>query len=188
MVEAVQSVWCLRFGYPTRGFWADNGNEFQNAEMFEFMSKLGLKIEFGPTYSPWSNGINERNHYSADIVVRKAQETDRRMSLQKAVELASWTHNTNVNFLGYEPMRLVTGKSVNIPGVTVGNDATDSLFDSEIVQKIMERHQEFIAKFREHEYADKIKRAAKCRSNVMNNIFYSEGDEVFFQENRIKSL
>ena len=187
VVEAVQSVWCLRFGYPSRGFWADNGNEFQNKDMSEFMSKLGLKIEFGPTYSPWSNGINERNHYSADIIVKKAQETDKNLSLQKAVDLASWTHNTNVNLHGYEPMRLVTGKSVNVPGVTTGNEATDSLYDSEIVQKIMERHQEFIQKFREKEYSSKIKRAANCRSSVMHNLFYNEGDEVFFQEKDKKS-
>ena len=37
VVEAVQSVWCLRFGYPSTGFWADNGKEFQNKEMSEFM-------------------------------------------------------------------------------------------------------------------------------------------------------
>ena len=187
VVEAIQTIWCLRFGYPSRGFWADNGAEFQNKESLELMSKLGLKIEFGPTYSPWSNGINERNHYSADIVVRKAQETDKNLSLQKAVDLASWTHNTNVSILGYEPMRLVTGKSVNIPGVTVGTEATDCLFDSEAVQKIMERHHTFIKKFREHEYSDKIKKAAQSRSSVMNNIFYKEGDEVFFQEKDKKS-
>ena len=146
------------------------------------MSKFGLQIEFGPTYSPWSNGINERNHYSADIVVKKVQETDRKLTLQKAVDLAAWTHNTNVNVLGYEPMRLVTGKSVNIPGVTVGNDATDSLFDSEAVQKIMERHHDFIKKFREVEYSEKIKKAASVRTGVMNNRFYEEGDEVFYQE------
>ena len=71
VMEAVHSIWCLRFGYPSQGFWADNGKEFQNKDMVELMSKIGLKIEFGPTYSPWSNGINERNHYSADIVVSK---------------------------------------------------------------------------------------------------------------------
>ena len=35
------------------------------------MSILGIKIEFSPSYSPWSNGLNERNHYSADRIVRK---------------------------------------------------------------------------------------------------------------------
>ena len=109
------------------------------------------------------------------------------MPLQKAVELAAWTHNTNVNFLGYEPMRLVTGTSVGIPGLTVGNEATDSLFDSEAEQQIMERHHDFIRRFREHEHSDKIKKAAKFRSSKMNDRFYEEGDEMFFQEKDKKS-
>ena len=71
-------------------------------------------------------------------IVRKVLESNNKISLQKAVDLAAWTHNTNVNILGYEPMRLVTGKSVNLPGITTGNDATDSMFDSEAIQKIME--------------------------------------------------
>ena len=54
------------------------------------------------------NDINEHNHYSADIVVCKAQETNKKLSLQKAVELTAWMHNTNVSFLGYLPIRLVT--------------------------------------------------------------------------------
>ena len=64
---------------------------------------MGLKIEFGAPYSPWSNGINERNHYSADFVVRKVLETNNKLSLQKAVDLAAWTHNTNVSILGMNP-------------------------------------------------------------------------------------
>ena len=81
-----------------------------------------------------------------------------------------------MNVLGYEPMKLVTGKSMNIPGGTVGNNATDSSFDSEAVQKIMERHQDLNKRFREIDYSEKIK---KCRSGVMNNRFYKEGEEVF---------
>ena len=37
-------------------------------------------------------------------------------------------------------------------------------------------------RFREHEYGDKIKRAGNIRSNEINNRYYVEGDEVFFQE------
>ena len=43
----------------------------------------------------------------------------------------------------------------------------------------MERHQDLIKRFREIEYSEKIKKAAKCRSGVMNNRFYKEGEEVF---------
>ena len=51
------------------------------------MSKFGMKIEFSPLYSPWSNGINERIHYSANIVVRKLMDEDKKMLLIDAVEL-----------------------------------------------------------------------------------------------------
>ena len=102
IIDALSEVWSLRFGYPTRGFWADNGSEFQNKETVELMSKLNLKIEFGPAYSPWSNGMNERNHYSADVVVREVMEADKKITLQKAVNHAAWTHNTNVNVLEYD--------------------------------------------------------------------------------------
>ena len=61
-------------------------------------------------------------------------------------------------------------KSVSIPGVTVGNDATESLFDSEAVRKIMERHHDFFKKFREVEYSEKIKKADSARFFIKKRI------------------
>ena len=55
------------------------------------------------------------------------------------VKIASWIHNTNVNKLGYTPLQLVTGKSCNLPGLTMGNVASESVSDIEAVQKVMER-------------------------------------------------
>ena len=71
ILETLEMEWCNRFGYRLVEFNADNGGEFRNYKMEEFVSKLGIKIEFSPSYSPWSNGLNERNHYSADRIVRK---------------------------------------------------------------------------------------------------------------------
>ena len=68
-------------GFPTIGFWSDNGGEFRNTKMEEFINKLGLTIEFTPAYSPWSNGANERNHYSCDVIVRKILEEDKKVVL-----------------------------------------------------------------------------------------------------------
>ena len=92
--------------------------------MEEFVSKLGIKIEFSLSYSPWSNGLNERNHYSADIVVKKLMDEDNKMVLSEAVEMAAWTHNTNVMVSSYTPLQLMTGKSVTYPGISQGNEAT----------------------------------------------------------------
>ena len=76
IIKGIHEAWCLDVGYPTIGFWADNGGEFRNMKMEEFVSKLGIKIDFTPAYSPWSNGVNERNHYSCDIIVKKVMEDD----------------------------------------------------------------------------------------------------------------
>ena len=82
IMEKLEMEWCLRFGYPSVGFYADNGGEFRNYKMEEFVNKLGIKIEFSPSYSPWSNGLNERNHYSADSIVRKLMDKNKEILLE----------------------------------------------------------------------------------------------------------
>ena len=48
ILKRLELEWCMKFGYPSVGFYADNGGEFRNYKMEEFVSKLGMKIEFGP--------------------------------------------------------------------------------------------------------------------------------------------
>ena len=160
VVDALNEAWNWRVGFPSRGFWADNGGEFKNGEMEEFASKAGFSIRFGPAYSPWSNRMNERNHYSSDVVVKKIMEVDKKISLEQAVEMAAWTHNTNVNRLGFDPLSLVTGKAVVFPGVSAGDIATESLYDSEAVKRMIERHVLMTKRFREAEYENKLEKAS----------------------------
>ena len=104
--------WNLNVGFPSIGFFADNSGEFANLKMDKLTSKLGLTIKFGPAYSPWSNGVNERNHASADLTIRKLMEDRKTPLTDSLVKAASWTHNTSVNKLGFSPLQLVTGKAV----------------------------------------------------------------------------
>ena len=82
--------------------------------MEKFVNKLGIKIQFTPAFSPWSNGVNERNHYNCDVIVRKIMDEDKKIILEEAVDVASWTQNTNLNILGFQPLQLVTHKNVMI--------------------------------------------------------------------------
>ena len=50
--------------------------------MDEYATKAGFSINFGPVYSPWSNGLNERNHYSADVVVNKIMEENKKIGIE----------------------------------------------------------------------------------------------------------
>ena len=88
ILKRLELEWCMKFGYPSVGFYGDNGGEFRNYKMEEFVSKLGMKIEFSPSYSPWSNGLNERNHYSADRIVRKLIDEESEITLEEAVARA----------------------------------------------------------------------------------------------------
>ena len=80
IIQAIMDSWCMSVGFPSHGFFADNGGEFSNIKLDELTSKLGLTVKFGPAYSPWSNGLNERNHTSADITNKKLLE-DKKVQL-----------------------------------------------------------------------------------------------------------
>ena len=84
-------------GIPSQGFWSDNGKEFQNNTMLDLVDKFGLSLKFGPSYSPWAKGINERNHGIADKIMQKLMESDKSLTYDQAVKVAAWGHNTNVN-------------------------------------------------------------------------------------------
>merc|ERR1712237_112131 len=161
IIKALHNAWCMDIGFPTTGWWCDNGGEFRNAKMEEFVNKSGLTINFTPSYSPWSNGINERNHYSCDVIVKKIMEEDKKVTLQEAVSMASWTHNTNQNTPWCSPLQLVTGKSIVLPGLSNGNLATESLYDNEAIRRIMERHHEVLKEYRRIEFTKKLEKGKR---------------------------
>ena len=60
--------------------------KFKNYKIDEYTNKLGLAIEIGPVYSPWSNSSNERNHYSTAVIAKKIMQEERKATLQEAVD------------------------------------------------------------------------------------------------------
>ena len=74
VIDAINTAWNCYVGYPSIGYFADNGREFANIKLDELTSEHSRTLKFGPSYSPWSNGINEWNHASADIMIRKMME------------------------------------------------------------------------------------------------------------------
>ena len=52
IISALTDTWYKNLGFPTNGFFADNGGEFANVKLNELTSKLGLTVKFGPAFSP----------------------------------------------------------------------------------------------------------------------------------------
>merc|ERR1712030_13939 len=163
VINALHQGWCMEVGFPTVGWWSDNGGEFRNSKMEEYVAKMGLTINFTPSYSPWSNGINKRNHYSCDVIVKKIQEENKKVTLQEVVSMAAWTHNTN------------------------GNMVTESLYDDETVRVIMERHNEILKDFRQVEFTKKLEKARATRAKGYEDITLEVGDLVLYQGGGKKS-
>ena len=108
-------------------------------------------------------------------------EEDKNLKLQTAVNIASWTHNRNVNVLEYSPLQLVTGKSIVLLGLNHGNVVTESEYDDEAVRKIMERHYGMMKEFRELEFSMKLKKAREAISKGYENTPMKNRDIVYYQ-------
>ena len=63
------------------------------------------------------------------------------------VKATAWTQNTSINKLGHFPLQLDTGKSLALPGLTIGNESTESMTDCEAVHRTMENLNRTVSKF-----------------------------------------
>ena len=104
-------------------------------------------VKFWPAFSPWSNGINERNYATADLTVKKRMEEKRVPFSDSLIKAAAWTHNTSVNKCGFSRLQLVTGKAAMIPGLTTRKVASESMIDAEAVQRTMVNLTNVISEF-----------------------------------------
>ena len=54
-------------GPPSKHFFADHGLEFINSEVIPLCETNGIRLVNTSSYSPWSNGLNERNHSTESL-------------------------------------------------------------------------------------------------------------------------
>ena len=104
IIDSLNTVWNYNVGYSSVGYFGDNEGEFANIKLDELTSKIGLMVKFGPVYSPWSNGINERNPASTDITIQILMEDKKTLLTDALVKMVAWTHNTSVNIQGCSPL------------------------------------------------------------------------------------
>ena len=62
-----------------------------------------------PSYAPWANGGNERNHYTCDRTVFKLREEDPKISLEDAVHKACFWKNAEIKKSWFSSQQLIYG-------------------------------------------------------------------------------
>ena len=109
------------------------------------------------------------------------------ITLEETVASAAWTHNTNVMISRYNPLMLMTGKSVVYPRVLKENIASVSMYDDEGVRKVMENHFEVGRKSRKLEFGAKLDKAMSTRMKGFENMIIQKDDKAFYPTNNEKA-
>ena len=184
IIKALSKRWIREGpGIPSKGLFMDNGGEFKNSKLIEVASKLGLSLNFTAAHSPWSNGKNERNHFTCDQTIHKLLEENPRVSLEEAVSHAVEAKNLQITKSGFSPRQLMYGKQGIIPGISEGNPVSmDMAVESDSFRN------EFVTRQRAEEIYRRIdsnERLQKCISQRIqgySDAKYKEGDIVLFKE------
>ena len=171
-------------GIPSRGIFADNGGEFKNPKMKEAASKYGISLYLTAAHSPWSNGKNERNHYTCDIIVDKLLEEDPTISLEEALSHAVEAKNLIINRTGFSPRQLMFGKQGVVPGISDGNPASmEVVTESESFRKELINRQKAEELYRKIDISERLQKCLAQKTYGYSDNKYYEGDKVLFKEN-----
>ena len=170
-------------GIPKAGIFSDRGGEFRNPAMKEMTAKYGIKLNITAGFSPWSNGKNERNHYSCDRTVVKLMEDDKNLNLEEAVSHAVHAHNLQVKKSGFSPNQLMFGHQSVIPGVSDGNPPSmEPIIESEVFRREFVNRHRAEETYRSVDANERLQKILKQQTYGYLDTQYNVGDSVYFKE------
>ena len=131
--------------------------------------------------SPWMNGSCERAHATVDKMVEKILLDEPKIGLQKAVDLACFVKNTEINKTGFSPLQLFCGKSPSFPGLSDCSPSSIELEGNNEYIKILRRMDEVRVSARQIDCNQRMKLALKSKVNPSCEKSYNYGDRVHFK-------
>ena len=145
----------------------DLGGEMTNEELMDVASKLDIQMTTTAAYSPHQNGVNERNHHTVDLMMKKMLDSDAAMAPDDALFWSVNAKNSLENYSGFSPYQLVFASNPKFPSVTqCGPPGYENRTVSEIFAKDMNAlhraRQEFVKA--ELQYSeDSFERKSVCQ-------------------------
>lgn len=180
IIEKVISNWICIYGSP-KVILSDNGGEFNNEEFREMAEMFGIEVKTTAAYSPWSNGLVERQNAVLTNMINKIRNSEN-ISIEAAVNWAVYAKNSLQNVFGYSPFQLVFGKNPTTPSTMTDKlPALSSATSSEIVANNLNALNSARKSFIAAEADSKLKKA--LRKNVYNTEqnHFENGDKVFYK-------
>ena len=181
IVDSIIKIWLSIFG-SANTFLMDNGGEFANDTMRELGNQYGITIKHTAAYAPWANGINERNHYTIDMMMDKMLEDNPNLSEETALLYATSIRNSSMFVNGYTPAQLVLGKNPRLPSIS--NDMLPAL-SGNTSSKLISDHLNNLASARKtfsiSEISSKLKKALAKPIRSYCDVFFEQGDHVYYK-------
>ena len=184
VVKAFTMEWIAAGMGPPGKILVDNGGEFANNELNDLSEQLNFEVCVTSAYSPWSNGLCERNHAVIDKSVLKMMYEG--FPLKIALVWSINAKNTLYNVSGFSPVQIVTGQTPNFPGVSYNllpaNEEADVSSD---VQRNLNAMYLSRKAYLEAENSERVKRALRRPLRDINQDF-TIGDVVFYKRPNIE--
>jgi hypothetical protein len=194
ILAALERAWIIGRGagpgLPEKYFFSDNGGEFVIETLKNYLQQAGIRIKTTGSFSPQQNGVNERNHSSADILVTKFRAEYPKMSLQEAVHRAAYARNCDISATrGFSAFQMVYGRNPGILGLsecTTGSleTFTPNEMGRQMIVK-MEKARELMMKT---DSDIRLKIAMKDRLPKEYSKKIEIGDEVTFRDHKEKKM
>ena len=99
------------------------------------------------------NGVNERNHATANITVKKILDDNPNKTLLRAIDEASFTKNASITTKDFSPFQLVWGRNPTIPGLSeCSAGSLEEIVESKVARKILQAQTQNMIKANQVEY------------------------------------
>ena len=181
IVEGIITTWLgSGLGAP-RKFLCDNGGEFANNTLLDLCKNMNIEIMHTSAYSPFSNGICERNHTVIDDMVYKIKAEQPDLDLEIAVAWAVNAKNCLQMVGGFSPYQLVYGRNPRLPGIMDDDlPALEGTSSEEVIARHLNASLSARKAFVSAQASEKIRRALKENVSQSRKIF-TDGDKVYFK-------
>ena len=134
--------------------------------------------------APWQNGIVERHHASADIIIEKQLDENPCMDIQEAINIAAFSRNSECNKTGFSALQLMSGQNPHFPGLGEANPASSNMKSSSKYMRVLKSIDEARVKYRQIDCDNKLKMVVGQRMNPNVEKEYVMGDAVFFFDDK----
>ena len=101
--------WIERFGKAPIVFFSDQGGEFTDHRLAEFLNSCGAKHLFSPPQAPYTNGVNERHNAILKIWISRIQIGAPNAPIHDIIAEASFVKNMTTKRHGFSSIFLAFG-------------------------------------------------------------------------------